>query len=136
MAVIVETDGGADLAFPEGTDMVGVLRHQGEACNPWDACDTGQCVDGYCCDQPCAGNCEACNVPGAPGICTNVANGASPVGERSCNPETAATCGRDGKCDGAGNCRSYPLGTICTPGTCTSSTGDFANPSQVSLVAQ
>ena len=27
-------------------------KHQGDACGPDDICDTGNCVDGFCCDSP------------------------------------------------------------------------------------
>ena len=29
-----------------------------------------------------------------------------------------STCGFDGKCDGAGGCRKYPVNTMCKPGMC------------------
>lgn len=72
-------------------------KHQGDACGPDDVCDTGHCVDGYCCDAPCTGQCQACDVPNAIGACTTVSDGA-PHGTRpACNG--TGTCG--GTCDGA-----------------------------------
>jgi hypothetical protein len=130
-----------DLAVPEdlaavdaaedfsSTDLAGGMRHLGQACNPNTTCDTGHCVDGYCCDSSCEDTCRACNVLGSEGFCTNVGAGLSPVGGRSCMGEAASTCRHDGKCDGVGNCRDWPSGTVCVAGTCATGTGDFTNPS-------
>ena len=123
-----DMDDSADLG-PSGDDGGHAPKHQGQACGPADTCDTGNCVDGYCCDSPCANTCQACNVAGNLGICTNVGAGVAPVGARSCNPQAKSTCGRDGTCDGAGNCRDWPSGTQCAGGTCDAATGNFTNPS-------
>jgi hypothetical protein len=56
-------------------------------------------------------------VPGFLGTCSNVAAGV--VEPRSgCAVTPAATCGQDGRCDGAGACRRYPADTQCQPATC------------------
>ncbi|MBI2396151.1 MAG: hypothetical protein HYV09_41695, partial [Deltaproteobacteria bacterium] len=36
------------------------------------ACATGNCVDGYCCNTACGGQCQACDVTGALGTCVTV----------------------------------------------------------------
>ena len=136
LAVAIATDSGVDhgvsfdmLVDFGATDLAPALKHQGEACRPVDTCDTGQCVDGYCCNSLCTNNCQACNVTGQLGICSNIGLGATPVGARSCAAQAATTCGLDGKCDGQGACRDWPSGTHCTDGTCEVATGNFTNPS-------
>ena len=63
-----ECEGDGGRCIPQG----GALRKPGEACGALDRCETGQCVDGYCCDQACTGACEACDVAGALGVCSAV----------------------------------------------------------------
>lgn len=66
------------------------------------------CVDGFCCDRPCTGACEACDLPGRLGECSAVAAG-SPRDEcgdltNECSP----------RCDGTSReCTSPPVGTSC-----------------------
>jgi hypothetical protein len=105
------------------------VRHQGQACTPLDTCDTGFCIDGYCCNSACGNTCQACNLPGTLGICSNVPNGQMPSGARTCNAQAASSCGRDGTCDGQGNCRDWPLGTVCMAGTCDKASNNFVAPS-------
>jgi hypothetical protein len=110
----VDTDANADIAA--------VHKMQGQACGAGDICDTsGGCRDGYCCDTACANACSACNVSGREGVCSPVAAGAAPA-HGSCGPDPASGCQRDGKCDGAGACHLYPLGTVCLDSTCASGT--------------
>jgi hypothetical protein len=130
LSVAMEPDGGGVDGGDDGGPAA--LRHQGESCRTIDTCDTGHCVDGYCCNSTCNNTCQACDVAGSLGLCTNVLAGAAPSGNRSCNAEDKSTCGRDGTCDGAGNCRDWPSGTECKAGTCDSSTGNFTYPSTCS----
>jgi hypothetical protein len=66
-------------------------------------CSTGNCVDGVCCDTPCGGTCQSCNLPGHVGTCTPIADGNDPSGE----------CGAGNVCNGAGGCRA--LVDMATP---------------------
>lgn len=119
------------------------LGPNGTACTSSDACASGLCVDGRCCDLPCAGQCEACDVAGSLGTCT-AANGA-PHGSRapcagtgtcggSCDgtntqacayPSTATGCASSctagaetkGQCDGKGSC-ALGAPTPCDPYVC------------------
>jgi len=56
-------------------------------------CASEYCIDGYCCDTTCSGNCDRCNVAGSIGTCTDV--------ESDCT----------GNCD------------ICSSGNCAASVG-------------
>ncbi|MEB2322152.1 MAG: kelch repeat-containing protein [Sorangiineae bacterium] len=70
------------------------------------------CVDGYCCENACQGECDACDATGA---CTVVAKG-SP-GAPSCAPQlcdgVSASCGAS--CQGDTDCAA---GAYCDAGTC------------------
>lgn len=69
---------------------------QGDACVSTPQCQSGlQCVDGVCCNSSCTGGCEACNVAGSLGQCTDIPVGTDPAGE----------CG-------AVNCSSYYSGFV------------------------
>jgi hypothetical protein len=105
--------------------QVGAHRQVGEACtSASDLCDgAGGCIDGVCCGMPCNGACLACNVTGAEGVCVPVGGGTTPMkGHAACEMESESSCGRDGTCDGAGNCRKWPLGTTCGAPTCNAGT--------------
>jgi hypothetical protein len=79
-------------------------------------CATGNCVDTYCCDTPCAGNCDVCN-GAVPGTCSQLAAGSA--GTPSCSPYvcsgSAASC--PSSCTSDSQCASgnYCSGTACVP---------------------
>jgi len=52
-------------------------------CNAAEECASGYCVDGVCCDNACTGECQACNVPGSIGTCSNIPAGSDPDNECS-----------------------------------------------------
>ena len=64
----------------------------------------------------------ACNVAGSTGICAGVPAGENPRTASLCPKSDVASCGLDGTCNGAGACRKYVTGTVCTPGTCNGAT--------------
>lgn len=92
----------------------------GAPCTDGAQCNSGFCADGLCCETACAAACHACNLPGSPGACIPAPAGQDP--RQECAPEAAATCGRDGECDGSGACRRWPAGTACAGATCTDGT--------------
>src|SRR5438270_1370502 len=101
---------GSDPDLSSADDMavsVGGMKHQGDACSPADTCDTGNCVDGFCCDQPCTADCQACHVAGKAGTCSVVAYG-TPCG-MTC---TSSTQVQTSACNMAGNC------VAASPSTC------------------
>ncbi|MCC6216753.1 MAG: hypothetical protein IT376_17975 [Polyangiaceae bacterium] len=105
------------------------LSTQGEACAVGGECASGYCVDAVCCDTQCAGACVACTAAlkgaGADGGCGPIAAGADPASE--CADQGVASCGTDGACDGAGQCRRYAAGTECAAATCTGTTRTLAS---------
>lgn len=105
----------------DSTDALGVqpdasgLR-SGQTCVAKEQCASGNCIDGVCCESPCASVCMVCNLPTAMGQCSMVTAGEDPRGD--CVQDPASTCGRDGTCDGAGGCRRWPNGTECAGPSC------------------
>ena len=95
-------------------------KPQGVTCSTATECNSGFCEQGVCCGAACTGLCRSCALPGTAGTCTTVGAGSDPLGQ--CADTGATTCGRDGACDGAGNCRVYASGTICGTATCTGTT--------------
>jgi hypothetical protein len=105
------------LKVPDGATP----RKTGYPCGAAAECDSGFCIDGYCCETLCdifdpANKCRACNVPGSEGRCVFAEDGTDPRG--LCDGSDATTCGQDGLCDGRGNCRLWGAGTLCGPGAC------------------
>ncbi|HVZ71134.1 MAG TPA: hypothetical protein VHJ20_02060 [Polyangia bacterium] len=91
----------------------------GLACMTAAECASNHCVDGVCCDSECTGACKSCALASAPGKCTPVAKGnGDPRGV--CVDDKVESCGTNGKCDGAGSCQKYPMGSVCAPESCTS----------------
>ena len=90
----------------------------GQACGCADECRSGVCAQGVCCSTACDGVCRACNLPGGPGVCGNVAAGQLPAVAGQCKADAPVSCGLDGRCDGAGGCRKFPDGSVCEAGSC------------------
>jgi hypothetical protein len=94
----------------------------GTSCSDLTECDSGFCSQGVCCAVNCAGGCLSCALAGSEGSCMPVTAGAKPSDPKACPATDASTCGFDGTCDGAGQCRNYVPGTACTPASCMSAT--------------
>jgi len=93
-----------------------VLLSNGAKCGSPAECKSNICAQGRCCNAPCAGTCVACDLAGKEGACSPVPPGHDP--HNSCSQDPAASCKKDGECDGAGACRQYGPGTVCAPGNC------------------
>ena len=107
----------ADAPEPDAAPPDAPLVMNGRPCSDGVQCLSGACVDGVCCSGPCAGLCQACNLPGSLGSCTPVSAGQDPADE--CPQDPVSTCGRDGTCNGQGACARYRETTECAPGGCT-----------------
>ncbi len=90
----------------------------GQLCDRNVQCISGHCVDNVCCDLPCTGQCEACNLIASLGTCSAVTG--APVGARPPCDSDGGTC--SGQCDGLRHdgC-SYPgSDQECRPASCQS----------------
>jgi len=120
-------DGGASDVRRPGGDAAGLggacgsggtKKPAGQACACASDCASNFCADGVCCNEACTAGCNTCNQPGSEGVCIPRANGDDPREASDCPPADVSTCHLDGKCDGAGACRMYPVGTMCSQGMC------------------
>ena len=100
-------------------------RARGAACTGPAQCASGFCADSVCCSTACTETCHACNVAVAPGTCTPVPAGQDP--RNICPTDPAASCARNGACNGAGACQFYAAGSSCGSSTCSNSTETLAS---------
>ncbi len=72
----------------------------GQSCTDAAQCSASNqyCVDGVCCDTPCAGQCESCNQQGSAGTCMAQPAGSAPAGSREACAGDGTAC--DGTCNG------------------------------------
>jgi len=107
----------------------------GSTCSVGSDCTSTNCIDGYCCDTGCGTDCEACDISGSEGSCTDHDNGTDPEGD----------CQSGELCNGTGTCVVH-CGAIsctgdgdCTPGAtgglCAETTGDCLQSICVGAVA-
>lgn len=91
-------------------------KSNGEQCARDSMCVSGRCVDGYCCNSACDGQCEACNITGNEGVCSAVTG--SPRGARPACATDGTSCA--GTCDGATTAAcAYPgSATACRNAAC------------------
>ena len=100
------------------------LKTNGASCSAAAQCGSGFCAQGFCCNSACGGACQSCALSNALGTCTSVpVNAVDPAG--LCSDQGTASCGTDGKCDGAGSCQKYLQGTTCIGSSCPSGTTVF-----------
>jgi hypothetical protein len=112
-------DAAADRPSSTMPDMVPAKLTVGAACGSESACASGFCVDGFCCESACQGTCTACAMSKTgrmDGLCRPVSAGTDP--DRECMAEPTSTCGRTGRCNGAGACALHPAGTACGTSAC------------------
>lgn len=97
-----------------------------QQCTSGGDCATGNCVDGFCCNTPCAGGCERCDVPGFEGTCATVPAGTAGkgCGSHACSGFSnvcVGICFGEFDCLDGANC--FPFTQQCLPaavaGACT-----------------
>ena len=117
-----------DTDCSSGAHCVGgacVLQQaNGHACTADDECTSTHCSDGVCCDSACNQICLSClaadKASGPDGTCAPVKAGTDPADD--CPDDGAASCQRDGLCDGTGACALYSTATVCAAPVCASGT--------------
>jgi hypothetical protein len=103
------------------------MRGLGQQCGDNSQCKSGFCADGVCCESACQGQCSYCALPSSLGRCVlvpaDVPDPRAAAGvtdkNRVCLDQGVATCGTNGRCNGAGGCQRYPNGTTCREQSCT-----------------
>ncbi len=83
-------------------------KTNGTTCLNGNECSTGKCVDGYCCNDACAGTCQSCRQ--TPGTCRTVTTPRTSCGG-------TGTCGTM-KCDGTHAACVYPGAEVSCPSSC------------------
>ena len=106
-----------DQTVPPKDQAIVTLKNNGVTCGGPGECYSGHCFDGVCCDRTCAGSCFTCNASGKAGQCVPVTWGDKPPTGKSCATTLSDTCGTDGTCDGAGQCKKWS-GTSCQKASC------------------
>jgi hypothetical protein len=91
-------------------------KANGQKCGADNQCQLAHCVDTYCCDGLCNGQCEACDVATVEGTCSQV-NGAPHAGKTACTG--TANCA--GSCSGSRTACTFPA-VQCRAQTCASGT--------------
>ena len=90
-------------------------------------CASEICVDGYCCNTLCTGNCNRCNVVGSLGTCTDVASdctGNCDVCSAGNCAAVQATCtGNCDTCSGSGTAYSCAASDSLCTGNCDTCSG-------------
>src|SRR4051794_12301094 len=76
-----------DAAAPVGSA-------NGQKCTSRTQCESGNCIEGVCCDTTSTGTCRACDIAGSVGTCTEVPDNEDPDNE--CATDMVSTCRRDG----------------------------------------
>jgi hypothetical protein len=99
-------------------------KKRGASCSDAGECESTFCAQGVCCDGACNGTCVSCALGTSRGTCMPVPAGTVDQGGK-CADQGSDTCGANGKCDGAGACQKYLLGTGCKDSSCPADTTNF-----------
>ncbi|APR85359.1 Hypothetical protein A7982_10708 [Minicystis rosea] len=96
------------------------LKCTGTACGSDGECKTGHCANGVCCDGACTGSCQACNLSGKMGTCSNVPANTSTTGcpapLQSCSSTGACKSQKGGPCTTTSDCQGSNV--ACSLGAC------------------
>jgi hypothetical protein len=92
-------------------------------------CQSGNCVDGWCCNTPCNGQCQNCSAN--PGSCQDTGSTANPIQPITSLGTTRAACPGSGSCQLACNgtsaaCVDAHAGQQCRAPSCSGDTGTLA----------
>ena len=104
---------------------VGEPAELGASCEESSDCESGECVDGVCCESECDGVCETCNAEGrcvaadSDAACPEVSCGSGTNGCLDYGAELeGGTCKSQGVCKTKDDCPTTPkvVNTVCTLG--------------------
>lgn len=91
-------------------------RPLGDPCVEANACTSGFCVDGHCCDSACGGLCDGCGQPMSPGTCLPYPPGSAQTQSATCYP---FVCGGSADCPTACVTQAdCAIGLTCVAGDC------------------
>jgi hypothetical protein len=113
-------------AYCTSSGTCALQKKSGTACALGKECKSNLCVDGYCCNASCGGQCEACDIAGSEGTCAPISG--KPHGSRLACAGDLAVCGgtcngtKTSECDYAPTTRS--CGSTCKDGQETASACD------------
>ena len=94
-------------------DGTGACRKDnGQPCAGGGDCLSTICADSVCCNAACGGTCQACNLAGSMGACTNV-----PLNQDPANECTNGACNGGGQCK-FDNGQPCGIGGDCLSGQC------------------
>jgi hypothetical protein len=96
-------DAAADLAL----DTTAPLLANGSSCQTGAACQSGRCVDSFCCDSDCTGQCQSCGESSSPGKCVTISG--------AVRGQLRPTCAGSGAC--AATCNGIDPGQCHFPGS-------------------
>ncbi len=109
------------LMCVDGVCDDGTAGGLGDVCVADAECAGGHCVDGFCCERACTGDCKACDVPGSEGMCEPISG--APHGDRdgcdaclmgSCADGGGGMLNRGEACDADAEC----MDGHCVDGVC------------------
>lgn len=105
----------------EGIDCGGDCdaKCNAKSCSSPNACKSGNCIDGVCCNTKCSDKCYACNLNGFEGVCTGVPAGEHDDCNGDGNPNTKSGCNTDNMCQTTGgNGQVCSMDQQCLSGIC------------------
>ncbi|VVB52371.1 Uncharacterised protein [uncultured archaeon] len=100
-------------------------KPNGETCAADKDCASGNCLPAQtgkrCASKTSCWPCQVINTTGTE--CVDATAGTDP--KKECDAEDESTCGKNGQCDGRGNCQMYPSGVVCSDGSCSNNRYNF-----------
>lgn len=91
------------------------LKSNGQTCSSYAQCLSSYCTDGYCCNSSCGGRCNACDLSGDEGTCSQRPAGAT--GSPTCSPYVCS--GSSSSCPASCTVTlDCAAGFTCTGGSC------------------
>jgi len=99
----------------------------GSVCTVGGDCASGNCINSYCCNTACGGNCDRCNVAGSLGTCTNVdadcTGNCDVCSGGNCAANVTYCTGNCDVCNGSGTAYSCAASAALCTGNCDDCSG-------------